>query len=156
MAVEYHISPEGVLIGVELNGQTSVTIPSNSGIVEIGAFAFNENTPVETLVLNNQCKIIRNKAFFFCKTLKSLTIGTGLEIIEEFSFAGCNNLENISLDGWNSHYSVYDGMLYSSDKTKLVLGVNASTIGAGSTVKKFSSNITSIGRRAFSFCNAMA
>lgn len=133
---------DGVLVGIELNGARTINLSdAPSDILEIAAFVFNENTPIEQLTLNNKCTTIRNKAFFNCKTLKTLVIGTGLSTIEEYAFAGCNNLTSITGNG--DGITANDNVLYSG--TKAILGANGDVSIQGGT--------TEIGNRAFSFCD---
>lgn len=148
---EFDIDSNGVLRGVRLlDGETEVTLPDDTAPVirEIGAFAFTKDTPVQRLILNDGCERIRNKAFYFCSTLEYVKVGSGLEAIEEFAVAGCNNISEIEVDGGNTSFSEVNGMLATKDGNTIVLGVNAETV-------EFGGSETVIGNRAFSFCDKL-
>ena len=133
------------LMGVELlqGSSNEITIPTETGfrITEIAPFTFTEKTGVARLTLANSVTTIRNKAFFNCRTLKELNIGSGLSVIEEYAFAGCNNLVNIT--GRGTGITASNDVLYSG--TKAILGANRNVSLDGRT--------TEIGERAFSFCD---
>ena len=144
MAADFHIDDDGVLVGVSLNGDTKITLPSSPKAVKaIGAFVFTSDTPIEELTLNGECERICNKAFYYCGTLKKVTIGSGLQSIEPYAFAGRYSIEE--WDGKNSKYSG-SGLLYDSTGKTVVLGVNKETV-------TFAMGTTAIGERAFSFCD---
>ena len=144
MAAEFHIDDDGVLVGVSLNGATKITLPSSPKAVKaIGAFVFTSDTPIEELTLNGECERICNKAFYNCGTLKKVTIGSGLQSIEPYAFAGRYSIEEWA--GGSSKYSG-SGLLYDSTGKKVVLGVNKETV-------TFANGTTEIGNRAFSFCD---
>ena len=142
----FDIDSNGVLKKVTLDdGETSITLDTN--VKEIGAFVFTEDVGVTSITLNTGCKVIRNKAFFFNRTLTELIIpvNSELEKIETYAFAGYNPLTSIS--GRSSSYRASTtGPLYNLEMTKVVLGVNKPKI-------TFDSSTTEIGESAFSFCD---
>lgn len=145
MDADFHIDEDGVLVGVSLNGNTTITLPSSPKAVKaIGAFVFTSDMPIEELTLNGECERICNKAFYYCGTLKKVTIGSGLQSIEPYAFAGRYSIEEWA--GRSSKYSVNSGLLYDSTGKTVVLGVNKETV-------TFARGTTSIGERAFSFCD---
>ena len=143
MAAEFNIDTNGVLLGVVLNGETAISLPQ--AVTEIAAFVFTDKTPLVSLALNAECTTIRNKAFYNCRTLTTLTIGVGLSVLEEYAFAGCNNLSSIAISGSNPHFSAIGNILYSGESA--VLGANVSG------KPTFWDGTTKIGKRAFSFCD---
>lgn len=145
MKADFHIDDDGVLVGVSLNGNTTISLPSSPKAVKaIGSFVFTSDMPIEELTLNDECERICNKAFYYCGTLKKVTIGSGLKSIEPYAFAGRYSIEEWG--GGSSKYSVKSGLLYDSTGKTVVLGVNKETVA-------FDRGTTSIGERAFSFCD---
>ena len=142
MATQY-VDSNGVLRRISLDGDTSLTLlPS---VREIAPFVFTEDITITSLVLNDECETIRNKAFFFNRTIRELRIGNRLSNIETYAVAGTNPIEKITGD--SSVYKSSDtGNLYDSTKTKVVLGTNKTRV-------EFEEGTTSIGERAFSFCD---
>ena len=81
------IDEYGVLIAVDLNGCTEVTIPDN--VTKIASSAFGD-----------------------CDGLTRVTIGTGVAEIETGAFDGCTNLTEIVIAEGNENLTMKDGVLY--------------------------------------------
>lgn len=122
---------------------TAKTVSVPASVTEIGAEAFAGNTTMEKLEFKGNavekidyrafagCSALKevklpdsvlqlgNGAFADCTALKKLTIGAGLTDFGIGTFAGCTVLETITVSKDNKTFSVDDGCLYSSDKSKL-------------------------------------
>ncbi len=92
---------------------------------------------------------IYSYAFSGCAGLTSVTIPDGITNIEESTFSDCENLTTITVDNYNENYSSVDGVLYSKDKSELLI------CPKGKTAITIPSRVTSIGWSAFSDCNKL-
>ena len=85
-------------------------------------------------------------AFYDCTSLTSVTIGNDVASIEGgYVFYGCTNLANIRVSSGNTVYSDINGVLYSKDRTQLVLYPPGKTEAAYA----IPASVTSIGEAAF-------
>lgn len=98
-----------------------------------------------------------------------------LERLDKNAFVFCGNLQRFDIDDYNEHYSTIDGVLHTKDKSKLVRfpmgykGVNyiiedtVSHIADGAfsgaahiETITFTSNLKSIGLKAFEYCRKIS
>jgi hypothetical protein len=116
---------------------------------------------------------IGNRAFGFCPSLTSITIPATVTKIDDNAFYPCANLASIHAAEANLTYTSIDGILYSKDKTGLVLypagKKGAFTIPDGVTYIRawafygcsgltsvtMPDSLTSIGCAAFSTCHGL-
>lgn len=89
---------------------------------------------------------IGNEAFKDCMNLTSITIPQNVTDLGVHAFDGCLVLQEIIVDDNNSFYSTVDGVLYSKDKTELLL------CPSGKQSHSIYLNTTSIGDFAFIDC----
>ena len=141
-------------------------------VTDIGYGAFNGCSSLVNLVFDGSAEYIGDYAFASCSSLPSVFIPAGCEYIGDYAFGGCSALEAItfsadakvsslgeasfygsygvkefSLEPGSKYLSVYNGMLFSKDMSKLILapaGKVANRIALPSTVKE-------IGDYAFSY-----
>jgi hypothetical protein len=86
------------------------------------------------------------QTFFYCISLTSVTLGSGVTSIENEAFGGCTSLTTINVLSGNNAYTSENGILYSKDKKTLV------AYPAGKTgTFTIPSGVTNIGFEAFSF-----
>ncbi|MBP5160347.1 MAG: leucine-rich repeat protein, partial [Lachnospiraceae bacterium] len=119
---------------------TTVNFPKN--IETIGGFAFAE-TALKKVKLPEKLKTLKYNAFSDCTGLKTVTFNKKLEKIESAAFmntaikavrlpaslteiaasalSGCPALGTIKVDPGNKSYLVNNGILFSKDKTRLIL-----------------------------------
>jgi hypothetical protein len=58
---------------------------------------FGSNTPVQTVNIGNNVKIIHNNLFNYCKNLTSIVIPDNVEIIDYWAFGNCTNLQSVTI-----------------------------------------------------------
>ena len=87
-------------------------------------------------------------AFYYCSSLTSITIGSGVTSIGEGAFRGCSSVENITVDSDNSVYhSSGDCLIETASKTLIV--------GCKNSVIPSEGSVTSIGGYAFYNCTSL-
>lgn len=94
---------------------------------------------------------IGDDAFCYCDNLTKIVIPDSVTSIGDGAFFECDSLTSIEVSDGNAEYKSIDGNLYSKDGTTLIL------YAPGKTVASFAipDSITSIGDRAFSYCNSL-
>ena len=103
------------------NGTCSV---SGIGDVKDVYLVIPEKSPSGDVVI-----AIEDKAFFENSTIKAVQIPSTVMSIGELAFGGCSSLVYISVDAKNRAYIDIDGILYTKDKTKLILLPGANPAG---------------------------
>lgn len=73
-------------------------------------------------------KEIKSSALSYRYNVEEIIIGSGVEIIDDGAFCGCNNLARVSVSSENSHFSARDGLLLDKDGTTL-FGIAEAAIG---------------------------
>ena len=151
---------------------TKIEVPSEIDgmpVTRIYTSAFG-NSIAEEIIIPESVKTIDKLAFYYCSSLKNLTI-SGAETIGESAFALCNSLENITISGncknieddepfiscmmlksitvtdGDGEYSSENGVLYNRDKSVLLVYPSAKSD------KKFTvpSGVKEIGMSAFCY-----
>ena len=131
----------------------------------------NHYGPPESLkevVVTAPCKVLGNAAFYDCANIEKITLPDTITSIEGNTFTGCSSLvdltignieslpidcglynlaslKNIYVGSDNPSYVFENGILFSKDKTEIIL----SPRGNGLTTYTVPSTVTSIGERAF-------
>ena len=100
----------------------SVTIPN--GVRSIAADAFNGCLKVKSLVIPESVTRIGDRAFCACRELESVAIPAGVASIGQGVFGDCNALKVIQLDSGNPAFTLIDGVLYTKDRSELVMYPN--------------------------------
>lgn len=75
---------------------TTVSIPSR--VLEIGCYAFKENTTLESIIIPDNIVQIGQGAFLFCMNLQSVEIAGTVSTISRHAFNGCFVLNSIILN----------------------------------------------------------
>jgi hypothetical protein len=90
-------------------------------------------------------------AFFWCRSLTSITIPNSVTAIERGAFDGCDSLTGIMVDAGNRQYRDINGILFSKDGKTLV------RYPAGKTHTSYTipDSVTAIGDSAFSDCRSL-
>lgn len=149
---------------------TNITIPNK--VTTIGSHAFAYCEALEEIQLPKSLKTIGNYAFSNCLALKEITLrGNDLDVgkyvfpncdnlttitleagvisVDYRTVNFCNNLEEILVSDDNTAYSDIDGVLFTKDKSELVLYPRAK-VASEYTIP---SGVTVIGTYAFSKCS---
>lgn len=103
------------------NGTCSV---SGIGNVKDVYVVIPEKSPAGDVVI-----AIEDKAFYENSTIKAIQIPSTIMSIGELAFGGCSSLVYVSVDEKNRAYVDVDGILYTKDKTKLILLPGANPAG---------------------------
>jgi hypothetical protein len=103
------------------NGTCSV---SGIGDVKDVYLVIPEKSPTGEVVV-----AIEDKAFYENSTIKAVQIPSTVMSIGELAFGGCTSLVYVSVDEKNRAYIDLNGILYTKDKTKLILLPGANPAG---------------------------
>lgn len=105
--------------------------------------------PGGDVVIPDGVRGIGYHVFIGNELITSITIPKSVTYIEMYQFNGCENLANIYVDGSNPNYSSEDGVLFTKDKSVLLMY----PIGNKRTYYYMPDEVTVIGNGAFSQCN---
>lgn len=105
-------------------GLKSVAIPN--GVKSIAADAFN-GCGLKSVVIPSSVTSIGDRAFCGCKELESVAIPAEVENLGKGVLTGCNALKRINVDPRNQVVTSIDGVLYTKDRSVLVMWPNPPT-----------------------------
>lgn len=152
---EFIMAGQDILI--HYNGSSkNVTIPE--GIVEVSAFC--ENTFVETVTFPSSVTRIGEFAFMN-SGIKTLTLGTNINIIGQSAFVGCLDLSKIN---FNSNIQIISSYAFSgcTSITSFTVPASVTQLGDGVftrcdglTELKFTSKKTTIGEDICDSCDSL-
>jgi len=122
-----YTSIDGILFDKNLNtilrypaGKKETSYIISDGIQNIGVWAFEDCSYLETVIIPNTVVGIEWGAFDYCDSLISIYIPASVSYIDWGAFLECANLEIIEVDKENAVYTSIDGILYSKDLNTLV------------------------------------
>ncbi len=117
-----------------------VSVPAGIRVISTDAFAGNQY--LERVTIPSSVEVIENGAFRDCPKLDAVYFSEGLHTIESGAFSNCPELDTVQFSstitnlgagvfsgdrelksvslGKNTYFSVFDGALYTWDKTKLI------------------------------------
>ena len=81
----------------------------------------------QSIIINDNARIISGYAFRGCYKLTSITIPANITSISGSAFGWCTALNTIIVDANNQHYTAIDGNLYTKDGTTLIKYVSGKT-----------------------------
>ena len=115
--------PNGVkVIGPEAFGSCdnllSVTIPE--GVTSIEETAFSGCSNLQSVSLSNSITNIGGSAFLACESLTSFSIPANIATIGVAAFGRCTKMTGIQVDENNPNFMDDDGVLYTSNGTRLL------------------------------------
>ena len=100
---------------------TSVEIPNGVESIEPDALS---GCGFKSVVIPESVTRIGDRAFCGCLKLESVTIPAGVASIGNGVFGECNALKMINVDSANQAFTAIDGVLYSKDRSELVMWPN--------------------------------
>ena len=100
---------------------TSLMIPN--GVENIEADAFN-TSGLKSFVIPGSVKRIGDRAFIGSRELESVAIPAGVASIGSGVFGACPALKLINVDSGNQAFTAVDGVLYTKDRSELVMWPN--------------------------------
>jgi hypothetical protein len=132
----------------DLSGSTIITIPES---LFRGSSAPYGTATLTGITIPNTVTSIGGLAFNACTSLTNVTIPNSVTSIGEYAFLSCTSLTEINVDVGNTAYIAENGVLYSKDKTTLIL------YPAGKTDTSFTilNSVTNIGDVAFYRCTSL-
>ena len=109
----------GELIGVELNGQTDIRIPSS--VTRIRSHVFQGCWDLKRVTLSDSVTHIMSDAFVDCHSLTNITIGACVEMIEHNAFRNCDSLSSFVVPISNPFFLSDAGLILTKDSCQLVV-----------------------------------
>ena len=154
----------GISTLTDLNFETA-TETVLSQLKELGDYAFAQ-TPINDFALPDTVTAIGAYAFAQNTSLETIDLPAELATLGEGAFYGCSALQSLTIDSRNSAFAAQEGVLYSKDMTQIVvfpaykqgsytLPTSVATIAAEQflnsaiTSVTLHSGVTSIGANAF-------
>lgn len=146
----HYITPEGIsqIAGTAFEtceGLTEVTFSST--IEEIGDMAFSYCSALTSVNLSPFIGTLKSGAFYGCSSLTTAHLGKNMQKILYNPFDHCEQFTTLTLDEENPYFTLDKGILYSKDKTRLVLCPTAKQIA----LNDLSTTITSVAPGAMFF-----
>ena len=156
------------------NGCRSLeTVELGRGITELSNSAFSSCTKLESIHIPDSVTSINTNAFRNCTALKEVHLGAGVAEIAPEAFWESPMLKAFTVSDKNPNFSVDQGILYTKDRKELVRFpygfTGAYTVlpettlirdyagyECGITALTIPSNVKTVGKNAFSWCEDLA
>ena len=127
-------------------GCSNTTIPNS--VTSIGTHAFSRCSNLTSVAIPNSVTSIGDYAFYECSSLTAVEIGNSVTSIENHAFSGCSSLTSIVVAEDNP---IYD----SRDNCNAIIETQTNTLIRGCSETTIPNSVTSIGKNAFTFCDAL-
>jgi hypothetical protein len=127
----------------------SYDIPNS--VTTIGYRAFYYCRSLTSITIPNSVTTIGGSAFYDCRSLTSITIPNSITTIGDYAFYGCDSLASITVGSGNTAYASEDGVLFNKSKTEIISYPGGKT---GSTYN-IPNSVTTIGNGAFEDCSSL-
>ena len=121
----WNCGESGNNVTATLRGNTFLTI---SGTGAMANYFFLNDIPwwdsrdaIKTVKIENGVTSIGRNAFYDCSNLISMTIPNSVTAIGNSALTACNNLVEINVNADNTTFCSVDGVVYSKDKTTLLI-----------------------------------
>lgn len=125
------------------SGATNLRSVTLGRVTSIPADTFQNCMSLTQVSIPSTVTSVGSQAFYGCAALGSISVPSGVSSISTDAFGECNNLTSISAS--NSFYSSYDGCLYNSSGSRLIL------VPPGKSSISFSGNLRTVGAKSFSY-----
>ena len=128
------------------SGLKSITIPNS--VTSIGSEAFFCCSSLKSITIPNSVTSIGSKAFQSCSCLTSITISNSVTSIGESVFDSCSYLTSIIVEKGNNTYD-------SRENCNAIIETATNTLIQGCNSTIIPNSVTSIGKRAFYWCERL-
>lgn len=144
----------------------------NDGLRIIQQSVFSMCSKLESVTIPDSVMYIDAHAFSDCKNLREVNLGAEVTQIDVSAFRGCQKLTAFTLSSENVDYSVHQGVLYSYDKSRLMImpaGLtgeyeipsgttsieNEACYGSSLRIVTIPGSIKNLGDGVFEFCQSL-
>lgn len=97
----------------------SIRIPDS--VTTLHGNAFGQCSKLTQIDIGKGITELPDYTFHECSALRRVAISKQIEHIGKYVFHGCKSLAAVDVDEANPHYTSVDGLLFSKDKTELIL-----------------------------------
>ncbi len=130
-------------------GLTAESFVVPSSVECLAPYSFYTADNLKEITITDSVTDIQN-AFYTCANLESIHFGLGLESISHKDFNSCQSIKTISIADNNPNYYVAsDGVLYTSDSSRIVLY----PFGSANTSYTVPANVTRIESGVFKYAD---
>lgn len=127
----------------------NVVLPDGFTSLGNGSFSFSKH--LKSVNFPETLEYIGDEAFIDCSALEIGKIPKNVSYIGANSFADCDLIESFEIDEENPYYTVVDGVIFTKDKTELVMY----PAGRGDESYQVPSGTVKIAPKAFSYNSSL-
>ena len=148
----YYVEGGAATITGYTGSATAVTIPDKIDgyvVTSISEWAFYGHRSLTGVNIPDSVTTIGEAAFLYCTSLTGVTIPNSVTEIGWYAFGCCDSLTEIDVDPNNENFASVDGILFTKDKTTLIV------CPGGKTSVTIPEGVTTIGEFAFIYCPSL-